>query len=106
MLGCIRRFADLPLAGEVTGVGILSVVELVADKATREPFDPALKIGPYLVQRAQANGLIIRALGDRIGFSPPLVISNSEIDDMYARFSSALDETWQWVQSETGGGKP
>jgi 4-aminobutyrate--pyruvate transaminase len=102
----IRRFADHPLAGEVTGVGMLSVVELVADKATREPFDPALKVGPYLLRRAQDHGLIIRALGDRIGFSPPLVISSSEIDDMYARFSSALDETWQWVQSGTDGGKP
>ncbi len=98
----IRRFADHPMAGEVTGVGLLSVVELVADKGSREPFDPARKVGPYLLSRAQAHGLIIRALGDRIGFSPPLVITGEQIDDMYARFSRALDETWEWVQREAG----
>ena len=99
----IRRFADHPMAGEVAGIGMLSVVELVADKATRAPFDPARKVGQYLVARAQAHGLIIRALGDRIGFSPPLIISADEIDDMYARFARALDDTWEWLQSEAGG---
>ena len=98
----IRRFADHPMAGEVAGIGMLSVVELVADKATRAPFDPARKVGPYLVARAQAHGLIIRALGDRIGFSPPLIISADEIDDMYARFARALDDTWEWVQGDDG----
>ncbi len=96
----ISRFADHPLAGEVAGIGMLSVVELVADKATRAPFDAERKVGQYLIARAQANGLIIRALGDRIGFSPPLVMTGDEIDDMYARFARALDETWEWVQGD------
>ena len=63
---------------------------------------PPRKIGPYLISCAQAHGLIIRALGDRIGFSPPLVITGEQIDDMYARFARALDETWEWVQREDG----
>ncbi len=96
----ISRFADHPLAGEVAGIGMLSVVELVADKQTRAPFDAERKVGPYLIARAQAHGLIIRALGDRIGFSPPLVMTGDEIDDMYARFARALDETWEWVQGD------
>ena len=98
----IRRFADHPMAGETAGVGMLSVLELVADPETRAPFAPERKVGQYLVARAQAHGLIIRALGDRIGFSPPLVISADEIDDMYARFSRALDETWAWVRNGDG----
>ncbi len=96
----IRRFADHRLAGEVAGIGMLSVVELVADKETRAPFDIERKVGQYLIARAQANGLIIRALGDRIGFSPPLVMTGEEIDDMYGRFAQALDETWEWVRSD------
>ncbi len=100
----IRRFADHPMAGEIAGVGMLAVVELVADKETRLPFEPGRKVGPYLLERAQANGLIIRALGDRIGFSPPLVITGDEIDDMYARFARALDETWEWIQADDRGG--
>ena len=95
----INRFADHPLVGEVSGVGMLAVTELVADKETNEAFDLALKVGPYLLRRAQAHGLIIRALGDRIGFSPPLVITGDEINDMFGRFALALDDTSKWVQA-------
>jgi 4-aminobutyrate--pyruvate transaminase len=98
----IRRFADHPLIGEVSGIGMLAVVELVADKETREAFDPARKVGPYLLERALEHGLIVRALGDRIGFSPPLVITPAEIDDMYGRFARALDDTQAWINGDTG----
>jgi 4-aminobutyrate--pyruvate transaminase len=96
----IRQFADYPLVGETTGVGMLAVAELVADKTTREPFDPSRKIGPYLLERALEHGLIVRALGDRIGFSPPLVIDNDQIADMFDRFGRALEETSMWVEKD------
>jgi 4-aminobutyrate--pyruvate transaminase len=95
----INSFADHPLVGEISGVGMLAVAEMVANKDTNEAFDPALKVGPYLLARAQAHGLIIRALGDRIGFSPPLVITGDEISDMYGRFALALDDTRKWVEA-------
>ncbi len=95
----IRRFADHKLVGEVGGIGMLAVAELVADKKTRTPFDPARKVGPYLLDRAQAHGLIVRALGDRIAFSPPLVITEDEIAEMFTRFGRALDDTARWVKS-------
>lgn len=94
----IERFADHPLVGEVNGVGMLAVAELVADKAAKTPF-PAGKVGPCLLARAEEHGLIVRALGDRIAFSPPLVITGEEIEDMYARFGRALDDTAAWVAS-------
>ncbi len=97
----IRRFADHPLAGEVAGVGMLSVIELVADRETGAPFPPEMKVGPYLVARAQDHGLIVRALGDRIGFSPPLVMTPDQVADMYDRFEMALEETHAWVRSQT-----
>ena len=95
----IRRFADHPLVGEATGVGMLAVAELVADKDTRAPFEPAQKVGAQLVARAEAHGLIVRAMGDRIGFSPPLIMQRSEIEDMFDRFAKALDETASWAQA-------
>ena len=95
----IRRFKDHPLVGEIDGVGMLAVAELVADKATNQAFEASRKVGPYLLARAQAHGLIIRALGDRIAFSPPLIMSRDEIDDMFGRFARALDDTHQWVES-------
>jgi 4-aminobutyrate--pyruvate transaminase len=96
----IRRFAGHPLAGETTGVGMLAVIELVADPETKAPFDPKARIGAHLVARAQAQGLIVRALGDRIAFSPPLVIAPEEIAEMFARFGRALDITLGWVREQ------
>jgi 4-aminobutyrate---pyruvate transaminase len=89
----LRQFADHPLVGEVRGVGLIGAIELVADKKTRQPFDPKLGIGAFLAKRAQEHGVILRALGDAIGFCPPLIITEAEIDMMLARFSSALDDT-------------
>ena len=89
----LNSFADHPMVGETMGVGLLGAVELVADKETGEAFDPQGKTGPELVATAQQKGLIIRSLGDRIAFSPPLTILDSEIDTLFSRFSNALEET-------------
>ena len=88
----LRRFAAHPLVGEVRGVGLVAGVELVADKATREPFPPARTMGAQVAALAQKHGLIIRAMGDTLAFSPPLIIGEGEIDEMLARFGRALDE--------------
>jgi len=94
----LRRFADHPLVGEVRGVGLIGAIELVADKKTRKPFDPKLGVGPYLAKRAQEHGVILRALVDAIGFCPPLIISEQEIDTMLTRFGRALDDTQAWLR--------
>jgi 4-aminobutyrate--pyruvate transaminase len=94
----LRRFADHPLVGEVRGIGLIGAVELVADKATKSPFDAAQGIGPFLVKRAHHHGLILRALGDTVAFCPPLIIKGAEIDLMFERFALALQDTSALVQ--------
>jgi 4-aminobutyrate--pyruvate transaminase len=96
----LRQLADHPLVGEVRGVGLIAAVELVADKASKRPFDPVGKVGGYLFNRAQEHGLIVRNLGDSIAFCPPLIITAEQLDEVVARFSKALDETAAWVASE------
>jgi len=96
----LRRFADHPLVGEVRGIGLVAGVELVRDKATKEPFDPGLGVAAGLAKRAEAHGLIVRALADTIAFSPPLVITEAEVAMMVDRFGRALDETWEAVRTE------
>jgi 4-aminobutyrate--pyruvate transaminase len=94
----LRRFADHPLVGEVRGIGLIGAVELVADKASKKPFDPAHGVGAFLAKRTHHHGLILRALGDSIAFCPPLIIGESEIDLMFERFALALDDTLAMVR--------
>jgi 4-aminobutyrate--pyruvate transaminase len=94
----LRRFADHPLVGEVRGIGLIGAIELVRDKATKAPFDPAEAVGPFLSKRAHHHGVILRPLGDSIAFCPPLIIKESEIDLMLERFSLALDDTFAMVR--------
>ena len=88
-----RRFAGHELVGEVRGVGLMAAMELVADKKTHENFPAAAKIGARRVNLMQENGVIGRVCPtDAIVFSPPLIISTEEIDDMLERVQKSLDE--------------
>jgi 4-aminobutyrate--pyruvate transaminase len=88
-----RRFADHPLVGEVRGTGLIAAVEFVTDKAKRVNFDPKLKVGARLTKLCEENGVIGRAvMNDSLCFSPPLVISTEEIDEMLNRVSKSIDE--------------
>lgn len=100
----LRRFRDHPLVGEVRGVGLIAAVEVVRDKASREPFEPELGVGPFLAARAQAHGLLVRAMGDAVAFAPPLIIDEEEIDELLERFGQALDDTLAMVRAEGPGG--
>ena len=96
----LARYRGHPLIGDVRGLGLIGAVELAADPAARKPFDAKRGVCAYLVKRAQAHGLILRATaGDIVAFSPPLVISEGEIDELLARFDLALKDTEAWIAS-------
>jgi len=95
----LRQFADHPLVGEVRGVGLVGGIEIVKDKAGKTPFAPTSAVGAYCAGRAEQHGLIIRAMGDSIGFCPPLIISPDEIKEMMECFGKALDDTLIWVKN-------
>ncbi|KAA0892885.1 aspartate aminotransferase family protein [Pusillimonas sp. ANT_WB101] len=88
----LRALSDHPLVGEVRGTGLIAAVELVADKATRKPFDPVGKAGALLVERAHEHGLIVRGIQDSIAFCPPLIITEEQVRDMVGRFVDTLEE--------------
>lgn len=99
--GAMQAFADHPLVGNVRGVGLCGAIELVADKASKRGFAPQLKVKDYARRACQSRGLIIRmaASGDSLAFSPPLIINEIQITEMFKRFKAALDETLSWVES-------
>ncbi|MDJ0610437.1 MAG: aspartate aminotransferase family protein [Kiloniellales bacterium] len=96
----LQRFSGHPLVGEVRGKGLIGAVELVADKATKAAFDPVGQVGGAFAANAQAEGLIVRNLGDSIGVCPPLIITEAEIEALLDRFDRALEETTRWVSGE------
>jgi len=92
-LGGLRGLATHPLVGEVRGLGLLAGVELVRDKNTHEPFAKNQKIGAICAALCEKHGLMLRAIGDTLALCPPLVISETEIEELLARLRLALDET-------------
>ncbi len=92
-LGGLRGLASHPLVGEVRGLGLLAGVELVRDKSTHEPFAKNQKIGAICAALCEKHGLMLRAIGDTLALCPPLVISETEIEELLARLRLALDET-------------
>ena len=89
----LAEFSDHPLVGEVRGSGLLGAIELVADKKTGQPFVGGA-VGGYAQKMAQDSGLLIRAVaGSSLGFCPPLIITEPQIDELIGKVSIALDKT-------------
>jgi len=95
----LRELADHPLVGEVRGVGMLGAIELVQDKASRKRFAAEVGIGMICRGHCFNNGLIMRAVGDTMIISPPLVISHAEIDELIEKARKCLDLTAAQVTS-------
>ncbi|MBX6426167.1 MAG: aspartate aminotransferase family protein [Variibacter sp.] len=97
----LSRLADHPLVGEARGLGLVGGVEMVADKATKQPFDPKKGVGAQASRFAEEEGLLVRPLpGDTLSVCPPLVISEGEIDELFDRLERALDRTLDWARRE------
>jgi 4-aminobutyrate---pyruvate transaminase len=89
----LRGFASHALVGDVRGVGLLAGIELVKDKESKEPFSSAQGVGPLLAKKALDRGIIVRPLGDTIAVSPPLIITEGEIEALAEGLRLALDDT-------------
>ncbi|MEM6665801.1 MAG: aminotransferase [Pseudomonadota bacterium] len=96
----LNRLADHPLVGETRGVGMIGAAELVADKATKRPFDPKQLVGAACSRHILNEGVILRNLGDTVAVCPPLIIEEDEVHILFDAFESALDATEAWVQKE------
>jgi adenosylmethionine-8-amino-7-oxononanoate aminotransferase len=98
-----------PLVGDARSRGLLGALELVADKATKRGFDPALNLSEHIADIAYRNGLVFRAFGDNIlGFAPSLCYGDREFDLMFERLAKILDEVAELpgVRSALSGASP
>jgi len=91
-----QQFATLvdhPLVGEVQTCGLMGAVQLVRDKSLGTTFAPELEVGMVCRGHCFGNGLIMRAVGDRMIIAPPLVITRAQIDEMMSLIRRCLDLT-------------
>ncbi len=93
----LREFSDHPLVGEVRGRGLIAAIELVADKATKKPV--ASSVGAATQLACQNQGLIVRTVaGSSLAFCPPLIITETQIDELIEKLSTALNNTLDQIK--------
>jgi adenosylmethionine-8-amino-7-oxononanoate aminotransferase len=85
----LNQLASLKHVGEIRQKGFMVGVELVAEKATRRPFDPKRRIGAEVCARVRKRGVILRPLGDVIVVMPPPAMA---LDDLAKIVRALLDE--------------
>jgi putrescine aminotransferase len=84
---------DHPLVGQAETCGLMAGLVLVKDKASNTLFPADLSVGMVCRGHCFANGLIMRAVGDRMIIAPPLTITHAQIDEMMGLIRLALDKT-------------
>lgn len=94
----VQALAQHPLVGDARAEGLIGAVQFVRDRERRVLYQPGDGAGAYCADTAAlARGVLIRASGDCLCFAPPLVITEAELDEMFARVRSALDDTLDWL---------
>ena len=68
--------------GDVRGIGMMCAVEYVEDRSTKQPFDASQNVGARINQEAIKRGLFSRVRGDVYLIAPPIVTTESTIDDL------------------------
>jgi len=96
----LRAFAGHPLVGEARGVGLLGALELSPAPSRAAMFGTPGKVGPRLSKELLKHGVILRAIGDTLAFCPPMIITEDEIEQLFAPMEAALDATHHWAKAE------
>ncbi len=86
-----ERVAGHGLVGEARSFGLMAAIEIVKDKASRERFDGDGRAAVVVRDHAVASGLMMRATGDTMVLSPPLIWTRETIDLACERIVRALD---------------
>ncbi len=90
LLPLVDRNAHL---GEVRGKGLMLALDLVVDKATKEPVNPATGYSDELSLDCQRNGVIVRPVGPKIILSPPLTFTKDNVDELVSALEGAFLRT-------------
>jgi adenosylmethionine-8-amino-7-oxononanoate aminotransferase len=92
------RFGEHPHVGDIRGRGLFLACELVADRASKEPFDPTLRLHARVKAEAMARGLMVYPMGgtidgrrgDHVLLAPPFIVTDAELDEIVERLAAAV----------------
>lgn len=101
------RFGNHRHVGDIRGRGLFVGLELVRDRASKEPFDPALKLNARIKKQAMAHGLVCYPgggtvdgrKGDHVLLAPPFIIDESHVGEIVDKLSAAVDAALADVQA-------
>ena len=88
-----KQLNEHPLVGAAESCGFMAGLVMVKNKATKEAFNPSLEVGMRCRSHCFKNGLVMRAVGDRMIIAPPLIMTHAQIDEMMALIRRCLDST-------------
>ena len=101
------RLDDHPNVGDVRGRGLFMGIELVADRATKRPFDPRHKLNAVVKAAAMERGLLCYAMGgtidgrhgDHLLLAPPYIVTDAELEEIVERLGDAIDTALAQVRA-------
>ena len=94
-----KRFAAHRNVGDIRGRGLFMAIELVQDRGTKQPFDPALRLHARIKAEAMARGLMVYPMGgtidgrsgDHVLLAPPFITTPAQIDEIVGRLAESVD---------------
>jgi len=89
----LQEFVGHPAVGEVRGMGLIGAMELLP-KGGRKDLKPGMNLGILGAAKVRSEGAIVRGIRDLLAFSPPLVITEKEIDELFASVRRGIDKLW------------
>jgi adenosylmethionine-8-amino-7-oxononanoate aminotransferase len=101
-----ERFDEHPNVGDIRGRGLFLGLELVRDRGTKTPFDPAFAVHARIKREAMARGLMCYPMGgtidgrngDHVLLAPPFIIEDQHIETIVERLGAAIDAAIETVR--------
>lgn len=100
------RFGQNPHVGDIRGRGLFRALEFVADRATKAPCDPGLKLNAQIKREAMARGLMVYPMGgtidgvrgDHVLLAPPFIVEEGHVETIVERLGAAVDAALAFVK--------
>jgi len=96
----LKELEDMPLVGEVRGLGLMACIECVADRESNNPLTLDYEVGKRIDAHCQELGLLVRPLINMCVMSPPLIITRDQIDTMVAILREGIERTQKDLRRE------